>query len=163
MRNTTGTTSQPTATTLDALQVTFRGEQADNYKPVSSQQGESATLAVTEGLIDLLSLGHSDSPGGSIPIETLRNSIWASQRCARAALSQISQTIANFQEKAESGLSKKELACLRKRMLSIRTQLSNVKEYGCGDQYKTKKDAVKEAFSKLVTCLMMYKTVAEFG
>jgi hypothetical protein len=112
MHNTTGTTLQPTATTSDALQVAFRGEQADDYKPVSSQRGESATLAVTEGLIDLLSSGHSDSPGGSIPIETLRNSIRALQRRALAALSQISQTIANFQEKTESGLSKKELARL---------------------------------------------------
>jgi hypothetical protein len=46
-------------------------------------------------------------------------------------------------------------------MPSIRTQLSNVKEYGRGDQYKTKKDAVEEAFSKLVTCLIMYKTAAD--
>jgi hypothetical protein len=79
------------------------------------------------------------------------------ERRTLSSLSQVHQEIVTAREKANSQLSKKQLADLRGSMPRLCEKLNNIREYARGKQAKAKRDEVERAFAKLAKCLAMYK------
>jgi hypothetical protein len=158
MPNRTRATSQPPAVNAsDALQITFLGEEVEYYEAVSSCADKGTLPLITQGFIDLLAPESHRAPGGGITRKTLEQRIPVTERRTLSSLSQVHQEIATAREKANSQLSKKQLADLRGSMPRLRKKLNNIREYARGKQAKAKRNEVERAFAKLAKCLAMYK------
>jgi hypothetical protein len=96
------------------------------------------------------------APGG-ITRETLEKRIPVTERRTLSLLSQVYQEIATAREKANSQLSKKQLADLRGSMPWLCEKLSNIREYARGKHAKAKRDDIERAYAQLAQCLAMYE------